>query len=523
MRGRLAVDFGTSNTVLACWNEGSEEGETISLAPVSRLVHEKEERVSLIPSLIHYGEDGAARIGHEVVAQNLERSSRTFRCMKRYVGTRSPTLRRVGDREISPAVAGADFLRGVLARATDALGLGEEEIALTVPVETFEHYDHWLSTVAEEAGFRRLRLVDEACAAAVGYRAQVSPGRPWLVFDFGGGTLDVAVLILEGERCRVLGKAGAEIGGLTIDQWLFAEVLRRHGRLDTDDDVRRVSRALLGECERVKEALSSRDQAHLSVVDPLTGTALCTEFTRSELEDVLERNELHATVTRTVGRALAAAQERGYREEDLEAVLLVGGSSMIPSVGRTVRHLFGRDRVRLDRPLDAVARGAAALLAGLDLSDHVQHDYALRFVNPERSGYDYRILVPRGTPYPSKGSIAEMTVKATAHLQTHLGLAIFEVGEARGGGVALARELVFDPSGRPRIQEVGAEQREARTRFWMNQQNPTFLRADPPADKGEARFRLRFSIDANKRLLISAIDLRTGARPLVEHPVIRLT
>src|SRR5260370_41249 len=163
--------------------------------------------------------------------------------------------------------AGWAFLTAVLTFAAAELDLREEEVALTVPVEAFEHYENWLVEVAEAAGMPRFRLLDEPSAAALGYGACIQPGDVYLIFDFGGGTLDVAVVLIEpdqaqttGRRCRVLGKAGADLGGATVDQWLFQEVLRQNQRSDADEDVRRLSRAFLVPSERAKERLSFHGQ-----------------------------------------------------------------------------------------------------------------------------------------------------------------------------------------------------------------------------------------------------------------------
>jgi molecular chaperone DnaK (HSP70) len=202
---------------------------------------------------------------------------------------------------------------------------------------------------------------------------------------------------------------------------------------------------------------------------------------------------------------------------------MVGGSSLVPAVQRTVRRIFGRDKVLLDRPLDAVARGAAAFVAGVDFYDHIQHDYAIRFVDPRKGDYDYRTLVKRGTPYPTTEPVARLTVKATYEGQPQLGIAIYELGERRTRESAGPVELVFDPTGAARVMSVSADEEERRTYFWINEQTPTFLVADPPAKQGEARFEVEFGIDGNKRLLITARDLRTGRLTHKDYPVVKLT
>jgi len=207
-------------------------------------------------------------------------------------------------------------------------------------------------------------------------------------------------------------------------------------------------------------------------------------------------------------------------------VLMVGGSSQIPSVQRTLRRIFGRERVMLNRPLDAVARGAAAFVAGVDFYDHIQHDYAIRYVNREKGDYDYRIIVRHGTSYPTADPVARLTVKASYDGQARLGIAIFEIGERRRRGSGQPVELVFDPSGAARVMQVTPDDEDRRTYFWMNEGNPTFLAttssATSSARQGEPRFEVEFNIDGNKRLLITARNLRTGRVTHRDYPVVKL-
>lgn len=348
-------------------------------------------RVSLVPSLIHYADDGRRWLGEQVRQRNLYHSLRTFRWMKRYIALRSPARVHLDGRDISFFDAGRDFFSGLLKIVAAELGVGDEEVAFTVPVESYEHYEEWLAGVAEAAGMPRFRLIDEPSAAALGYGAHIQPGNVYLVVDFGGGTLDVAVVLIEeaekaaaGRRCRVLGKAGMELGGTTIDQWLFQKVLEQNGRDDKDPQIQRLSPDLLIKCEEAKERLSAQHEAQLTVMDPHTGAVLAAQFTRSQFEELLDEHEALTQIDQTIRRAVYAAHERGYKEDDIKAVLLVGGSSQIPCVQRTIQRIFGRERVMLHRPLDAVARGAAAFVAGVDFYDHIQHDYAIRYFDPKK-------------------------------------------------------------------------------------------------------------------------------------------
>jgi molecular chaperone DnaK len=527
--GRVGVDFGTSNTVIAVWNDSQQTGVPVSLPEYTKLVQQSGETVPVIPSLIHYADAGKRWIGDQVNRQNLYHSAQTFRWMKRYINNRNPATKHLLGREITWSEAGRDFLMSVLLVAAQDLKIGDEEIVLTVPVESFEHYDDWLAEIAEAAGMPRLRLIDEPSAAALGYGAHVQPGNVYLIFDFGGGTLDVALVLIEeekavtaGRRCRVLGKAGRDLGGMTIDQWFYQEILRRCDRSDADEDVREISNELLVQCESAKERLSFHERAEVMVVNPHSGAVLSAEFTRSEFEELLDQRNAYAVIDQAVRSALNTTRERGYKEDDIQSVLTVGGSSQIPSVQRTLQRIFGRERVFLDRPLDAVARGAAAFAAGVDFYDYIQHDYAVRYVDPVTVDYDYRIIVKRGTAYPTKEPVATLRVKATYDGQAQLGLAIYEMGEQHPRQAGQAVELVFDQSGAARIRTVAPDDDEQRHRFWMNEHNPTFLAADPLPRQGEARFEVEFGIDGNKRLLVTARDLKTGRLTHKDFPVIKL-
>jgi molecular chaperone DnaK (HSP70) len=319
-----------------------------------------------------------------------------------------------------------------------------------------------------------------------------------------------------------LGKAGRDIGGATIDQWIYQYVLQANGHRDHEPLVRQHSTALLIACQQVKEKLSEEESACFDFTSPDGALCLRAEVTRAVFEELLDQHEFFTSLQQMVRQALNDAAERGYRENDVQAALLVGGSSQIPAVQRAVRQMFGRERVFTNRPLDAVARGAAAFVTGVDFYDHIQHDYAIRYVDPAKGDYDYKTIVRRGTTYPTPQPVARLALKASHDQQAHLGIAIFEMSEQRpaaNGGL----ELVFDSSGAARLTQAAPHELEQRSRFWMNEHNPTFLLADPPAKQGEPRFEVEFRVDANKRLILTARDLQTTGVVLQDCPVVKLT
>lgn len=340
--------------------------------------------------------------------------------------------------------------------------------------------------------------------------------------------MNAAVVLMEdepsvksGRRCRILGKAGKYIGGSTIDQWLFQEVLRQNEKHEYDELIRFLSNALLIACEKAKEELSSADSTSIHVNDPMSGSSLTAFLTRQQLENILDQHDLFRDINQILRSALNGARERGYDDDQIQAVLMVGGSSAIPSVQRSLRHIFGKERVQYHRPFDAVARGVAAFVAGVDFYDHIQHDYAIRFVDPSTHQYNYRVIIQHGTPYPTQQPVARLSIKASYDGQTQLGIAVFELAESRRIS-SPEIEIVFDQNGAARVVQVSPGEIEQRTMFWMNESNPTFLRSDPPALRGETRFEVEFGVDANKRLTITSRDLRNGNLTHKDHPVVKL-
>src|SRR5207248_8881432 len=157
--------------VVAVWDEARQEGVPLHIPDYGRQLRNRHgdkpgEQISVIPSLIHYAPDQRRWLGTQVLSQELYDSPRTFRWMKRYIARRSPVKIQLDGREVSHLEAGRDFLTAVLTFAAAELRFQNEEVALTVPVEAFEHYENWLTDVAEAAGMPRFRLLDEPTAAA---------------------------------------------------------------------------------------------------------------------------------------------------------------------------------------------------------------------------------------------------------------------------------------------------------------------------------------------------------------------
>jgi molecular chaperone DnaK (HSP70) len=538
LTARIGIDFGTANTVVARWDEARGRGEPVPLDGVDLTRSAgRGVRQRVVPSLVAYSHSGARRWLGAQVAQRPELLNdpdvTVFQSTKSNVTGRAIDIARtVGDRKITARDAATQFLGDVTALAVLAVGADDLEIVATAPVETFDTYRDWLvREVGAGIGAARLRVVDEATAAAVGYSARMSPGDVFCVFDFGAGTLDVSVVRVEepdtagaGAGVRAIAKVGLDLGGNHVDA-LLAEHAAAEARLPHGDPVtyNRVFRRLLLAAEAAKVALTHDEHAGIAATDPATGRQYRTEITRSRFERLLRDKDVLGRVNRALRRALEGAAAKGYPADGFAGVFLVGGTSLIPAVQDLLHLQFEPGLVHLDRPLEAVAAGAAGIAGGRELHDHIQHDYAIRHVEQATGTYEFELLVEAGTAYPTPEPVRSITIKAIHHGQRRMGLAVYELAHATHREAAGADlEIVFDASGGARTVAVSAQQRQERATLWLNEESPTFLEADPPAEAGVDRFRLDFRIDAQKRLTVSAFDIERRTWVLRGHPVVQL-
>jgi molecular chaperone DnaK (HSP70) len=527
MNQSIALDFGTSNTVAAAWDEAAGKPETLVLPGLS--LPALDGAPPLIPSLV-YVEDaatGRCLVGGEVVAagRDLAGDPRCFAGFKRGLAAGVTGFApRLDGREVTAADAGGWFLGRVLAALPD-----DAELIVTVPVTAFERYLDWLGHVASHHAARRLRVLDESTAAALGY--EVPPDEaPVLVIDFGGGTLDVSLVRLpalgsagavvqgagppEGSPgvATVLGKAGLVLGGADLDHWLVEDFLSRHHvkAHEVAEDLS-LLRAL---AERTKIRLSSQLTADMAYFHADTGRTWRHTYTREELEDVLERHDLFARIQGTLDQVLRQAEARGISRADIGRVLLVGGSTTIPAVHRTLRQGFPRERVVSHKPFEAVAHGALALVRGTRVEDHLYHGYGIRHWDERRQRHLYEPIFSPGHPYPSSEPV-ELVLRASRVGQAMIELIVGEM-EPQGPGAA---EVVFH-EGRLVASPVSAD---APRVVPLNDtpETRTIARLEPPGQPGVDRIKASFVVDAERRLRLTVTDLQSGetlmANAIVTH------
>ncbi|GAA3260958.1 Hsp70 family protein [Dactylosporangium siamense] len=532
---RIGLDFGTANTVVAVWDADELHGRPIELAGLDLLrpgATGITQRV--IPSVIAYAPQTGQRLVGAAVTPAMfdDHTYAVFQSTKSVITQRVRDIaRRVGATKIHRRQAATDLLSDIIAATLLAVD-DDTEIVATAPVEAFDSYRDWIvREVAAQVGLSRVRVVDEATAAAVGYSTKLKLGDTFLVFDFGAGTLDISVArIIDsskdpgGAGVRVVAKAGADLGGDSIDL-IVAEHLADRLRLPANDARRRnlLFGQLLRTVETAKVALTQLPEHTVSVTCQESGTTYETVLGRDTFEALLASNGVTERVKRVVQSALVRAAGMGHDAGDISSVFMVGGASLIPAVQRIVHSYFPPGMVHLDRPLEAVAAGAAGIAGGRELHDHIQHNYLIRHVDRTTGQYRFECIVPAGIEYPTHEPVKTLTIRAIRHGQHSLGLAVYEQAHATYRESSSELELIFDENGGARVNRISEEQQQEHSMLWLNENNPTFLDADPPGVAGEDRFRLDFRIDAQKRLIVSAFDIGQHRWVLTDRPVVRLS
>lgn len=374
----LGLDFGTSFTAAAAADPNGRSARVVTLG----------NRAAAVPSVVFVRPDGSLLAGEDAYLRGASEPTRLVRNLKRRLGDRSPIV--LGGAtsyggaanglggpggegaSFAPEELVAGYLRWVIGRVAEREGGTPQRLVLTHPANWRSLRLDAYRRAAAAAGLDGALFVTEPYAAAA-FHAAVHPlpaGAVVAAYDLGGGTFDAAVLRQGGAT----GSEGFELAG-------EPEGVEHLGGVDVDDVVLHLVRTKLGaawaeaeraggpafatstsgllrECTAAKEALSSEPEVEVPVVLP--GLNRSVVVTRSELEQLIG-----PAVAETIGAFRRAVAAAGTRPGDLDAVLLVGGSSRIPLVGAAVAREVGPSVPILDAdPRHAVARGAALLAAG---------------------------------------------------------------------------------------------------------------------------------------------------------------
>ncbi len=474
----LGIDLGTTNSAVGVVDSGF----PILLAD--------DEGKRITPSVVWIGRDGRIEIGHKALRRRRLEPDRVVTSIKRLIGRRfgeetdfcvpmAPTSDgglRVLDR--TPEAISAEILKELKRIAEWRLETTVSKAVITVPAYFNDAQRAATKRAGELAGLEVVRILNEPTAAALAYgldklgdKARVA------VYDFGGGTFDLSILEMQDGVFQVLATHGdTRLGGDDLDHALARKAAAANDvSFDELDDSAKVK--LLEEAERVKRLLSSEETAVFRVPFYDGSRSLEMEVTRLEFESIMK-----PWIDRTVRHCRQALSDSNLSPSDLNAVVLVGGSTRIPAVRRAVSELFGKEPDLSQHPDEAIALGAtiqAGVMSG-SLRKMVLLDVTPLSLGIETFGGLMNVLIPRNTTIPCKAG--EMFTNAANGQQSM------------------------------RIRVLQGEREMARDNWELGKFEVGF----EPLAKGQARVGVQFRIDENGILEVLARDVSTGIDTVVE-------
>jgi len=551
-----ALDLGTTNSGVAWWDESLGKPQLIELPAICRKLDAEDplEAPRLVPSAVHFieklgpldrlgGWPPLARrffIGRRALIGRPALEHNDGVVHPSFVPTFKPALSeeslrplaRLGRASLTARDAAHAFLRELLREVKHATGHRLRDLAVTSPVTAFETYRAEVQDVLRQLGVRRVRFIDEPVAAALGYGISLSHERTVLVVDVGGGTMHVVLVRLSPQgafsgEATVLAKRGRPLGGNAVDGWVLDDLCRQMGHDLTDDDdemARLWRRLMLAEACRVKEAVFFADEAAFLMSPGGTHEASrpgrgFVALTRARLREILDEHGFYRSLAASLDEVLEQARVAANEVED---VLLVGGSTLLPGFFSWFEERFERRRVRAWQPFEAVVYGAAVFAAGrMDALDFIVHDYAFVTHDPKTGEAQHTIIVPKGTRFPTRPDLWKRQLVPTCALgepESLFKLLICEVSRADGD----ERRFVWDAAGD--VHKVGGTAGDAQVVVPLNAASPTLGYLDPPHSPRDRRPRLEiaFGVSSERWLIATVRDLLTQRELMREEPVVRL-
>ena len=513
--GTLAIDLGSTTTVVAFQADGSSHLEPVDLPPISRTPGE-------VPSLLWLkdSQDPHPLVGRQVIDSGLNAwdGPELLRDFKRSIAGSSPEPGEAG-RNLAAQEAAERLLAEIWRRLPKQLTV--HRLVLTAPIDHYRGYRHWLLRACEALPVDAIALVDEPTAAALG--AGLPPGSKLLVVDLGGSTIDMALVALEGGegraaplaqllrfngrmlgssgqalRCaKVLGKAGLRLGGRDLDHWILDHLT---GASPAAEGV--LPMALLNAAERLKCRLS--DPA-LEAQTTLTELAVAGDaaapcelrLNREELNRLLHARGLVEALDDLLEQTLAGGRRHGVNLEDLQGVMAVGGGARLPLLREWLERRTRPVPLLTPAPVEAVARGALALTPGVQIRDVLRHGVSLRCWDRRSNRHHWHPLFMAGQTWPTTTPL-EIVLAAGCDDQRQVELVL---GEPEVVG---HHDVVFR-HGLPTLQ---ANDRTPRIHVWDGA--PVAVPLQPAGKAGEDCLRLRWSLDAASQLRVEIEDLRNG-------------
>ena len=394
----IGIDLGTTTTEAAVFRDGKTE-----MIPCF-------DGSFAIPSAVGIDDGGNFIVGEKARAQYVLAPERTAIEIKRRIGTDEKI--RLGNREYTAVELSARILEYVKRYAEEYLGMPVSRAVISVPAYFDDRQRRETAEAGRLAGFSVERIINEPTAAALSYGiSHLEEESHILVYDLGGGTFDVTVLEMFNGVLEVKATSGDNrLGGKDFDQCLICWLRERFEKkyeISLKDDVYAASR-LKEAAEKCKIALSTQEEARVEVpmLAEKDGVPLGLEetVTREMFESLIEED-----LKRTHGPVQIALGDGGIRAEDLDLVLLAGGSTRIPLVRRKIREMLGKEPSQAIHPDYSIAEGAAVQAGILDGAVDEESSLVMTDVNPytlgiramdEYSADRMSVIIPRNVTIP---------------------------------------------------------------------------------------------------------------------------
>jgi molecular chaperone DnaK (HSP70) len=507
--GTLAIDLGSSTTVVVFQKENGQPPELLDLPPISRAIGE-------IPSLIWKSseKEESYLIGQQIIDLNLinEKENNLSQDFKRWIG--STEIEPIYDSKITPEKAGEILIHSIWEKVSQKVNI--KRLVLTAPVDTYREYRTWLVNVCNSLEVKEIALVDEPTAAAMG--AGLEPGSTLLVLDFGGSTIDMSIVALEGgegqaspiaqlvrfdgnnlegkstqvlRTAKVLGKSGLRLGGKDIDRWICHHLLPEENPTNS----------ILRKAEELKCELSNTNIKETLVitkkVNNIQNEEKFLKLSKKGLEELLIEKGLLKSIEKLFIQTINSAKRNSFELKDLDSVVLVGGGSRIPLIKNYLSDICNSIPFLTPPPIEAIALGALHLTPGVQIKDVLNKGVSLRCWNKKNEKHIWHPLFLAGQTWPTNKPL-EIILAASINSQLSIDLII---GEPQEEG---SNEIIYT-NGLPTLKTI-----ESKDKIKKINNTIVSIPVDPPGEIGQDCIKLIFNINDNCQLEVEGVDLRNN-------------